>query len=389
MGVYDSDGDERFQVIKVVGVGGGGNNAINGMVDENIDLVDYIAVNTDLQILKRSKAAKALQIGAKLTGGKGAGGKPEIGKGAAEESRDEITAALSGADMVFIAAGMGGGTGTGAAPIIASIAKQMGILTVGVVTKPFSFEGSRKMRLAEKGIEELLENVDTLVVIPNQKLLSIVDKDTTFEQAFAKADEVLRQGVFGIAELIVNPGLINVDFSDMESHLKDMGVGHMGIGRGSGKNKIEDAVEQAANSPLLETSINGARSMLFCIRGSNNLSLNEAESVSTKIMDQLDVEADIKYGVFLDSDLDDEVIITLIATGLAEETRRVLPRRERETPVKETPAVTRAFPPRDPYKRRVIDVVELKSIENDPADDKVLFDYPKFDRTPPFRNDRK
>lgn len=329
--MFDAEQEDRLQIIKVVGVGGGGNNAINGMVDEGNSLVDYIAVNTDLQVLKKSRAETVLQIGEKLTRGRGAGGNPDVGQKAAEESREEIAASLAGSDMVFIAAGMGGGTGTGATPVIAGIAKEMGILTVGVVTKPFEFEGAKKMRLAASGIELLKANVDTLVVIPNERLLQIIDKDTSFADAFKKADEVLRLGVFGIAELIVNPGLINVDFSDMQSHMKDMGIAHMGIGRGTGKNKIDDAVESATKSPLLETSIEGARSLLFCIAGSNNLSLMEAANVSAKIKDIVDTDADIKYGVFLNDNLEDEVVITVIATGLDGDVPRYV-KREQEQP---------------------------------------------------------
>ncbi|MDR2902962.1 MAG: cell division protein FtsZ, partial [Clostridiales bacterium] len=263
----DTNKFDKSHVIKVVGVGGGGNNAVNRMIDDNVEFIEYIAVNTDFQVLKLSKAPQVIQLGEKLTRGLGAGGNPEVGRKAAEETREEIAQILNGADIVFITSGMGGGTGTGAAPVIAGIAKEMGILTVGVVTKPFPFEGNRRMKNALNGIDELKNNVDTLIVIPNQKLLEVISKETTALDAFKKADEVLRQGVQGIADLILNPCIINLDFADIRTIMSDKGLAHMGVGRSSGRNKIETAVEMAIKSPLLETSIDGAENVLISIAG--------------------------------------------------------------------------------------------------------------------------
>lgn len=310
---------DRTHEIKVVGVGGGGNNAVNRMIDDNVEFIEYIAVNTDFQVLKLSKAPSIIQLGEKLTRGLGAGGNPEVGRKSAEETRDEIAQALTGADIVFITSGMGGGTGTGAAPVIAGIAKEMGILTVGVVTKPFLFEGSRRMKNATIGIEELKNNVDTLIVIPNQKLLEVISKETTALEAFKKADEILRQGVQGIADLILNPGIINLDFADIRTIMSDKGLAHMGVGRASGRNKIETAVEMAIKSPLLETSINGAENVLISIAGDSNLGLLDASSAAELIKINIDTDAEIFFGMSVDDSLQDEVVITVIATGIADE----------------------------------------------------------------------
>jgi len=301
--------------IVVIGVGGGGNNAVDRMIDDGVEGIEFIAVNTDSQVLKRSKAAVCLQLGEKLTGGLGAGGVPEIGRKAAEETHDEVAQAINGAHMIFVTAGMGGGTGTGAAPVIAGIAKSMGILTIGVVTKPFVFEGRKRMRNAVEGIDELRKNVDTLVVVPNQKLIETVSKDMSLEDALKKADEVLSQGVRGIADLIAKPGIMNVDFADVRTTMFEKGVAHMGIGRATGKNKAEDAVELAINSPLLETSINGAKNVLICIAGGHDLTLTEVSSAADIVTSAADENADIIFGSSINDDLDDEVIITVIATG--------------------------------------------------------------------------
>ncbi|MCL2616497.1 MAG: cell division protein FtsZ [Defluviitaleaceae bacterium] len=305
--------------LRVIGVGGGGNNAVDRMIEDNVESIDFISVNTDHQALERSKASVRIQLGDKLTRGLGAGGKPEVGEKAAEESRDEIAAAISGSDMLFITAGMGGGTGTGAAPVIAAIAHDMGILTVGVVTKPFVFEGKPRLRNALEGIAELRKYVDTLVVIPNQKLLEIIDKDTTLTDSFRKADEVLRQGVQGISDLISKPGTINLDFADVKTIMFQKGIAHMGVGRASGKNKTETAAELAIKSPLLETSISGAKSVLISIAGDNSLALSDIDIAAGIINAAIDPDAEIIFGTSINDDLRDEVIVTVIATGLQDE----------------------------------------------------------------------
>ncbi len=301
--------------IKVVGCGGGGNNAVNRMIMEGLTNVDFISVNTDKQALSQSNAPHKIQIGEKLTKGLGAGANPEIGQKAAEESKEEIESALKGADMVFITAGMGGGTGTGAAPIVAEIAKSMGILTVGVVTKPFLFEGKARMKNAEIGIENLKNKVDSLVTIPNERLLLIVDKKTTFKEAFRKADEVLRQGVQGITDLITENGLVNLDFNDVRAIMLNRGVAHMGVGYGKGDNKATDAVKAAISSPLLETSINGATGILLNVTGGEDLSLLEVNEAAEVVKEAADPEANIIFGAVIDPDLNDEVKITVLATG--------------------------------------------------------------------------
>ena len=301
--------------IKVVGCGGGGNNAVNRMIMEGLANVDFISVNTDKQALSQSNASHKIQIGEKLTKGLGAGANPEIGQKAAEESKEEIESALKGADMVFITAGMGGGTGTGAAPIVAEIAKSMGILTVGVVTKPFHFEGKARMKNAEIGIENLKSKVDSLVTIPNERLLLIVDKKTSFKEAFRKADEVLHQGVQGITDLITDNGLINLDFNDVRAIMLNRGVAHMGVGYGKGDNKATDAVKAAISSPLLETSINGATGILLNVTGGEDLSLLEINEAAEVVKEAADPDANIIFGAVIDPELNDEVKITVLATG--------------------------------------------------------------------------
>ena len=305
--------------IKVVGVGGGGNNAVDRMIEDGLDGVEFISVNTDSQQLVDSKSPVKIQIGEKLTKGLGAGGNPDIGERSAEETQEEVTQALKGADMVFITAGMGGGTGTGAAPKIASISKEMGILTVGVVTKPFKFEGKKRMANAERGIMELKKNVDTLVIIPNQRLMGIIDKKTTLTEAFKKVDEVLRQGVQGIADLISKPGVINLDFADVRTIMADQGIAHMGIGQASGENKAEVAAKAAIQSPLLETTIEGAKSVLINFSGDSDLGLLETEEAAELIRESLDPEAEIIFGTTINEDLTDQVVVTVIATGLEDE----------------------------------------------------------------------
>lgn len=311
---FDIDMD-NFARIKVVGVGGGGNNAVNRMIDAGLRGVDFISVNTDKQALFLSKANTKIQIGDKLTKGLGAGANPDVGEKAANESRDEIAMAIKDADLVFVTAGMGGGTGTGGAPVIAQIAKELGILTVGVVTKPFMFEGRKRMQHAERGVENLKGVVDTLVTIPNDRLLHIADKKTSMLEAFRIADDVLRQGVQGISDLIAVPGLINLDFADVKTIMMETGLAHMGIGKGSGENKAEEAAKQAISSPLLETSIEGAKGVLLNITGGPDLGLQEVNTAAELIQSSADPEANIIFGAVIDENLKDELIITVIATG--------------------------------------------------------------------------
>lgn len=306
-------------VIKVIGVGGAGNNAVNRMVDSGIDGVEFVAVNTDKQALMLSKAGTKIQIGEKITRGLGAGANPDIGAQSAEESKSEISDAIKGADMVFVTSGMGGGTGTGAAPIVASIAKEMGILTIAVVTKPFTFEGKKRLMQAERGIESLKGKVDALVVIPNDKLLQIIDRKTTMLEAFKMADDVLRQGVQGISDLIKVPGLVNLDFADVKAVMLNTGMAHMGIGRASGENRAEDAAKQAIQSPLLETSIEGARGVIISVTGGENLGLHEVNTAAELVQRSVDPEANIIFGAVIDKSLDEDIVITVIATGFDKE----------------------------------------------------------------------
>ncbi len=309
---------EQFAQIKVIGVGGGGNNAVNRMIEANLKGVQFIAINTDKQALYTSKAEYKIQIGEKLTRGLGAGANPDMGAKAAEESRDDIFQALQGADMVFITAGMGGGTGTGAAPIVAEIAKEMGILTVGVVTKPFTFEGKRRRTHAEKGIDELKKRVDTLVTIPNDRLLQVVERRTSIVEAFKIADDVLRQGVQGISDLITTPGLVNLDFADVKTIMYERGLAHMGIGKASGENRATEAAKQAIHSPLLETTINGSKGVLLNITGGNSLGLHEVTEAAEIVSESADIDANIIFGAVIDETLKDEIRITVIATGFSD-----------------------------------------------------------------------
>ncbi len=302
-------------VIKVIGVGGAGNNAVNRMIQSGIKGVEFISVNTDRQALKNSNASTKIQIGEKITRGLGAGANPDIGAQSAEENKTEITESLRGADMVFVTAGMGGGTGTGAAPVVAASAKEMGILTIGVVTKPFTFEGKKRLSQAERGIESLKSKVDALVVIPNDKLLQIIDRKTSMINAFIMADEILMQGVQGISDLIANPGLVNLDFADVKTIMLNTGMAHMGIGRASGENRAEDAAKQAIQSPLLETSIEGARGVIINITGSESVGLQEINTAAELVQRSVDPEANIIFGTAIDETLGDEIVITVIATG--------------------------------------------------------------------------
>ena len=308
--------------IKVIGVGGAGNNAVNRMIEAGIRNVEFIAVNTDRQTLNESKANSKIQIGEKLTRGLGAGANPDIGSQAAEESKAEIAEVLKGADMVFVTAGMGGGTGTGAAPIVAATAKEMGILTIGVVTKPFTFEGKKRLAQAERGIASLKGKVDTLVVIPNDKLLQVIDRKTSMIEAFRMADDVLRQGVQGISDLISVPGVINLDFADVRTIMLNQGMAHMGIGCASGENRAEDAAKQAIQSPMLETSIEGARGIIINITGGSDMGLHEANTAAELVQRSADPEANIIFGTVIDESMGDELQITVIATGFEKEDER-------------------------------------------------------------------
>ncbi|WP_082234255.1 cell division protein FtsZ [Halobacillus massiliensis] len=309
---------DQLATIKVIGVGGGGSNAVNRMIEHGVQGVEFIAVNTDAQALNLSKAEVKMQIGGKLTRGLGAGANPEVGRKAAEESKEQIEEALQGADMVFVTAGMGGGTGTGAAPVIANVAKELGALTVGVVTRPFTFEGRKRATQAASGTDSLKGSVDTLIVIPNDRLLEIVDKNTPMLEAFREADNVLRQGVQGISDLIAVPGLINVDFADVKTIMVDKGSALMGIGIATGENRAAEAAKKAISSPLLETSIDGAHGVLMNISGGTNLSLYEVQEAADIVTSAADQEVNVIFGSVINENLKDEIVVTVIATGFDE-----------------------------------------------------------------------
>lgn len=355
------DGDTpNVATIKVIGVGGGGGNAVNRMVSSGLMGVEFISMNTDQQALYNSKATQKVQLGAKLTRGRGAGADPEVGQRAAEESREEIGAALQGAQMVFITAGMGGGTGTGAAPVIAEIAKEKGILTVGIVTKPFAFEGKHKMNLAEQGITGLLERVDSLIIIPNERLKLISEERITLQNAFEAADNVLRQGVESISSLINMPAFINLDFADVRSIMRDAGHAHMGVGTATGKNKAEDAARAAISSPLLETSISGARGVIINITSSPDIGLDEVELASTLITQSAHDDANIIWGTAFDESMQDQMRVTVVATGF-----------------ENTPAAPQAAAPAANAKTFGMDM---------PI---IAFSSEKFDAVQPQDNDKK
>lgn len=341
---------ENFAQIKVIGVGGGGGNAVNRMVSEGLGGVEFISVNTDNQALMLSKAKTRVRIGDKLTRGLGAGGNPEIGRKAAEESADELYEVIRGADMVFIASGMGGGTGTGASPVIAQIAKELGSLTIGVVTRPFSFEGSRRMQSAEAGIEALKSQVDTLIVIPNDRLLQIADKRASLQQAFSLADDVLRQGIQGISELITVPALINLDFADVRTIMSEGGAALMAVGRANGDDRARKAAEMAISSGLLDVTIDGARGILFNITGGPNLSLFEVNEAAAIIKESAHAEVNLIFGAQIDDNMGDELRITVIATGF-EQSRAA---RKMEAQLGSRPSVSVSRPaPQQPMPRPV------------------------------------
>ena len=362
--------------IKVIGIGGGGGNAINRMVTMGVQSVEFISINTDKQALFRSQATHKIQIGEKLTRGQGAGSKPEIGSKAAEESAEEVAAILKGTDMVFVTAGMGGGTGTGAAPVIASIAKEMGILTVGIVTKPFLFEGRRRMEQAELGIAELRGHVDSLVVIPNERLKYVNDQKITLVNAFSVADDVLRQGVQSISDLIKLPGVVNLDFADVTSVMREAGYAHMGVGRASGKDKAVQAATMAISSPLLETSINGARGVIINIASSPDIGLEEVEIASEMIKEAAHEDANIIWGATFDEDMSDEMNVTVIATGFANDVQHTIPHKSSSAapvaPPQQSSAPARpvSAPPQSPKPAPQ----ESAAPSNSAADDDDFFD---------------
>ncbi len=333
--MYDLTKDNtQYAQIKVIGVGGGGSNAVDRMIEDGVTGVEFLAVNTDAQALHRSKAGGKVQIGHKLTRGLGAGADPVIGKKAAEESRLELEAFISGADMLFVTAGMGGGTGTGAAPIVAEIAKNLGVLTIGVVTRPFTFEGKKRASQAEAGIAELKAHVDTLIVIPNDRLLELVEQNTPILDAFRAADSILRQGVQGISELIAAPGLINLDFADVKSVMKERGAAMMGIGRATGENRAVEAAKKAIYSPILEQTINGAKGVIMNIKGGKDLSLHEANLAAEIVMEAADPDVNVIFGAVIDDNVSDEIYVTIIATGFGHKKDR--PRYHKEN-IKITP----------------------------------------------------
>ena len=365
--------------IKVIGVGGGGNNAVDRMIQDNIKYIDFISANTDHQALERSKAPVRIQLGEKLTRGLGAGGRPETGKRAAEESRDALGQSMANTDMLFVTAGMGGGTGTGAAPIIAGIAREMGILTVGVVTKPFEFEGNPRMRNAMEGIAELKKNVDTLVIIPNEKLVEIIDDDTSLQDSFKKADEVLRQGVMGITDLILKDGLINLDFADVRTVMFEKGIAHMGVGRSSGKNKTEIAAEMAIKSPLLETTIDGAKSAIISFSGDSTLGLKDINQAAKIIRSAIDPDAEIIFGATISDDLHDEVVVTVIATGLDDKNTNVKQFEPPESNIRALPNLknTKPVEQEEAKSKNTNNNTKLRSIHDD-IDLDAPFEIPVF-----------
>ena len=380
----DLDNDfSKTVAIKVVGVGGGGGNAVDHMCSSGMSSVEFVSVNTDLQALRFSSATYKLNIGDKLTRGMGAGGKPEIGEKAAEESREEIAAALKGTDMVFITAGMGGGTGTGAAPIIAEIAHDLGILTIGVVTRPFEFEGKRRIRQAQEGIIKLKEKVDALLVIPNERLRAI-NPEITFVNAFAAADEVLRQAVQSISDLINIKGTVNLDFADVTSVMKDAGFAHMGIGRASGEGKAEKAAKEAITSPLLETSINGARGVIVNFLVPPNIDLKDINNASAMIHDAASEEVNLIWGVAFDENLDDEIYITVIATDFEHESGYSIPTPPPTAPAVQAvpapapapaPAAPAPAPATAPASSLAENLSALGGAPNDQDDDSLLGDF--------------
>ncbi|MFA6608765.1 MAG: cell division protein FtsZ [Candidatus Paceibacterota bacterium] len=406
---------ESFARIKVIGIGGSGKGALNHMINSKLQGVEFIAMNTDTQDLHHSLAEKKIHIGKNLTKGLGAGMDPEVGKRSAEETREEVQDVIKGADMVFIAGGMGGGTCTGAAPVVAAIAKNEGILTVGVVTKPFFFEGASRMKLAERGLEDLEKEVDALIVIPNDRLLSVIDKNTSVKQAFEMCDEVLKQAVEGISDIIRNPGIINLDFSDIKRILKDSGTALMGVGRGMGENRAREAASAAINSPLLDVSIHGAKGVLFAIYGADDLGMLEVQEAAKIITESVDKDAKIIFGIATDSSLKkDEIKVTVIATGFPSgfstrghssaipqaesrhETESTVP----EARIEKTETVSEAITESKEDKRIDLEMSDEKKTDEDSkksktADKKTIFKFDddeeddEWEALPPFLRRKK
>lgn len=367
----------NLPVIKVIGVGGGGGNAVNRMVNANVQCVEFISINTDDHVLQTSKANQKIHIGEKLTHGKGAGSQPAIGEKAALENSDEIAAALKDTDMVFITAGMGGGTGTGAAPVVARIAKEMGILTVAIVTKPFSFEGKHRMQQAEAGIEELRQYVDSLVIVPNERLKNVSETRITLRNAFEVADDVLKQGVQSISDLILIPGLVNLDFADVTAVMANAGLAHMGVGSAQGKDKAAEAAKNAISSPLLETSIKGAKGLVVNITASNDIGLDEIDIASSMITEQADEDANIIWGAVLDENMEDEIRVTVIATGFGDENGNVVRPSAAKTDYQPQQSSAKAEEPKKSSYQPQRTTVEVKKSSPAPAagdDDDTFFD---------------
>lgn len=360
---------DQIAKIKVIGIGGGGGNAVNRMIETGVKGVEFIVANTDLQVLNCSKAPTKIQIGQSLTGGRGAGAKPEIGREAALESKKEIEEALKGADMVFITCGMGGGTGTGAAPIIAQIAQELGALTVGIVTKPFSFEGKRRMEQALVGIEELKKNVDTLIVIPNDKLREIIDKSTPLLESFKEVDNVLRRGVQSISDLIAVAGLINLDFADVKTVMEKRGSALIGIGIGVGENRATEAARQAVASPLLETSISGATDAIINVTGGNNLTLFEVEEAAEVIRSSANTDINTIFGAVINENLNDEIIVTVIATGFEDEKEPLYHSYTANSKEKEPQQATSTIPSRETSRQTIPSFSSTTADINDSDDD--------------------
>ncbi|WP_227935733.1 cell division protein FtsZ [Alkalihalobacillus deserti] len=383
---FEMDMDQLAK-IKVIGVGGGGSNAVNRMIENGLQGVDFIAVNTDAQALHLSKAEAKLQLGGKLTRGLGAGANPDIGKKAAEESREQLEEVLQGADMVFITAGMGGGTGTGAAPVIAEVAKELGALTVGVVTRPFTFEGRKRSTHAADGIQALKEKVDTLIVIPNDRLLEIVDKNTPMLEAFREADNVLRQGVQGISDLIAVPGLINLDFADVKTIMKEKGSALMGIGIATGENRASEAAKKAISSPLLETSVDGAQGVLMNITGGSNLSLYEVHEAAEIVSAASDSEVNMIFGSVINENLKDEIVVTVIATGFdvaAEGNNQQRHQHQHQRP--DTPSVSRGQTTQAPIQEEQKEQRFAPQQSNSTPEPTETLDIPTFLRNRRNRN---
>ncbi|RWZ60688.1 cell division protein FtsZ [Halobacillus fulvus] len=374
---------DQLATIKVIGVGGGGSNAVNRMIEHGVQGVEFIAVNTDAQALNLSKAEVKMQIGGKLTRGLGAGANPEVGRKAAEESKEQLEEALQGADMVFVTAGMGGGTGTGAAPVIAQVAKELGALTVGVVTRPFTFEGRKRSTQATGGIDGLKGAVDTLIVIPNDRLLEIVDKNTPMLEAFREADNVLRQGVQGISDLIAVPGLINVDFADVKTIMVDKGSALMGIGIATGESRAAEAAKKAISSPLLETSIDGAHGVLMNISGGSNLSLYEVQEAADIVTSAADQEVNVIFGSVINENLKDEIVVTVIATGFDESQLAEGQQKKRPQPQQQPKPNTIERTVRDEQPRREAPQPQQQKAPNQEED---TLDIPTFLRN---RNRRR